>query len=71
MRKLIVNEFLSLDGVMQAPGDPDEDRSGGFEHGGWQMRYFDDDFAKVAFEGMAETDGYLFGRRTYEIMPRP
>jgi dihydrofolate reductase len=66
--RLIVNEFLSLDGVMQAPGAPDEDRSGGFEHGGWQMRYFDDDFAKVAFEGMAETDGYLFGRRTYEIM---
>jgi dihydrofolate reductase len=68
MRKVIVNEFLSLDGVMQAPGDPDEDRSGGFEHGGWQIPYFDDDFAKVAFEGMAETDGYLFGRRTYEIM---
>ncbi len=66
--KLIVNEFLSLDGVMQGPGDPDEDRSGGFEHGGWQMPYFDDDFAKVAFEGMAETDGYLFGRRTYQIM---
>jgi dihydrofolate reductase len=68
MRKLIVNEFLSLDGVMQAPGDPDEDRSGGFAHGGWQMQYFDEDFAKVAFEGMAETDAYLFGRRTYEIM---
>ena len=68
MRKLIVNEFLSLDGVMQAPGDPDEDRSGGFAHGGWQMPYFDEDFAKVAFEGMAETDAYLFGRRTYEIM---
>jgi dihydrofolate reductase len=68
MRKVIVNEFLTLDGVMQAPGDPDEDRSGGFEHGGWQRPYFDDDFAKVAFEGMAETDGYLFGRRTYEIM---
>jgi dihydrofolate reductase len=68
MRKVIVNEFLSLDGVMQAPGDPDEDRSGGFEHGGWQIPYVDDDFAKVAFEGMAETDGYLFGRRTYQIM---
>jgi dihydrofolate reductase len=68
MRKLIVNEFLSLDGVMQAPGDPDEDRSGGFAHGGWQMPYFDDVFAGVAFEGMKETGGYLFGRRTYEIM---
>ena len=68
MRKLIVNEFLSLDGVMQAPGDPDEDREGGFQHGGWQIPYFDDDFAKVAFEGMAETDAYLFGRKTYQIM---
>jgi dihydrofolate reductase len=66
--KLIVNEFLSLDGVMQAPGDPDEDRTDGFAHGGWQRPYFDGDFAKVAFEGMRETDGYLFGRRTYEIM---
>jgi dihydrofolate reductase len=68
MRKVIVNEFLSLDGVMQAPGDPDEDREGGFAHGGWQIPYFDEDFAKVAFEGMAETDGYLFGRKTYQIM---
>jgi dihydrofolate reductase len=63
-----VNEFLSLDGVMQGPGDPEEDRSGGFAHGGWQRPYFDDDFAKVAFEGMAQTGGYLFGRRTYQIM---
>ena len=68
MRKVIVNEFLSLDGVMQAPGDPDEDREGGFAHGGWQIPYFDEDFAKVAFEGMAQTDGYLFGRKTYQIM---
>jgi dihydrofolate reductase len=66
--KLIVNEFLSLDGVMQAPGDPDEDRTDGFAHGAWQRPYFDDDFAKVAFEGMRDTDGHLFGRRTYEIM---
>src|ERR687891_2537661 len=68
MRKLIVNEFLSLDGVMQAPGDPDEDRSGGFAHGGWQPQDFDEDFAQVAFQGLAHTDAYLFGRRTYEIM---
>jgi dihydrofolate reductase len=68
MRKVIVNEFLSLDGVMQAPGGPDEDRSGGFAHGGWQIPYFDDVFAGVAAEGIAETGGYLFGRRTYEIM---
>ncbi len=68
MRKVIVNEFISLDGVMQAPGGADEDRSGGFDHGGWQMPYFDDVFARVAAQGMADTDGYLFGRRTYEIM---
>ena len=68
MRKLIVTEFLSLDGVMQAPGAPDEDRSGGFAHGGWQRPYVDDVFAGIAFEGMKETGGYLFGRRTYEIM---
>jgi dihydrofolate reductase len=66
--RVIVNEFLSLDGVMQAPGDPDEDRSDGFAHGGWQIPYVDDDFAKLAAEGMKETEGYLFGRRTYEIM---
>lgn len=68
MRKVIVTEFLSLDGVMQAPGDPDEDRSGGFAHGGWQRPYFDDVFAGIAVEAMAETGGFLFGRRTYEIM---
>jgi dihydrofolate reductase len=68
MRRVVVNEFLTLDGVMQGPGDPDEDRSGGFAHGGWQRPYFDDDFAKIAAEGMAHTGGYLFGRRTYEIM---
>jgi dihydrofolate reductase len=68
MRKLIVNEFLSLDGVMQAPGSPDEDREGGFTHGGWQMPYFDEVFAKVAAEGIAECGAYLFGRKTYQNM---
>jgi dihydrofolate reductase len=68
MRKLVVNEFLSLDGVMQAPGHPEEDRGGGFAHGGWQLPYVDDVFGEVAAEGMAETDAFLFGRRTYEIM---
>ena len=68
MRKLIVNEFLSLDGVMQAPGSPDEDREGGFAHGGWQIPYFDEVFGKVAAEGIAEAGAYLFGRKTYQTM---
>jgi dihydrofolate reductase len=67
MRKLIVNEFLSLDGVMQAPGGPDEDRSGGFEHGGWQMPYFDEVFGKAVTEGIAAAGGFVLGRKTYEI----
>ena len=68
MRKLVVIEFLSLDGVYQGPGAPDEDREGGFEHGGWQMPYFDDVLGAAAGEGMAHTDANLFGRKTYEIM---
>ena len=68
MRKLIVNEFISLDGVMQAPGSPDEDREGGFAHGGWQIPYFDQVFGEVAAEGIAEAGAYLFGRKTYQIM---
>ena len=68
MRTLRVIEFLSLDGVMQAPGAPDEDTEGGFRHGGWQRPYFDDVLGAVAADGMAATDGYLFGRKTYEIM---
>jgi dihydrofolate reductase len=70
VRKLVVIEFLSLDGVMQAPGDPDEDTEGGFEHGGWQRQYFDQDLAESGAKGMATTDAYLFGRKTYEIMAR-
>lgn len=66
MRKLRVMEFLSLDGVMQAPGDPNEDTEGGFEHGGWALPYHDDVLAGKVAEGMAETDAYLFGRKTYE-----
>jgi dihydrofolate reductase len=68
MRKLRVIEFLSLDGVMQAPGAEDEDTEGGFRHGGWQRPYFDDVVAAAAAEGMAATDAYLFGRKTYEHM---
>jgi dihydrofolate reductase len=70
VRKLVVVEFLSLDGVMQAPGSPDEDTQGGFEHGGWSRPYFDDVLGAAAAEGMAATDAYLFGRKTYEIMAR-
>jgi dihydrofolate reductase len=68
MRKLVVIEFLSLDGVHQAPGDPNEDTEGGFRHGGWQRPYFDDVMGAAAGEGMAATDAHLFGRKTYEIM---
>lgn len=68
MGRLIVAEQLSLDGVMQAPGAPDEDRSGGFAHGGWYMPYFDEVGMAIAAEGIADTGAYLFGRRTYEIM---
>ncbi|HKY12808.1 MAG TPA: dihydrofolate reductase family protein [Gaiellaceae bacterium] len=61
-------EFLSLDGVMQGPGSPEEDTEGGFRHGGWQRPYFDEVLGASAAEGMAATDGYLFGRKTYEKM---
>src|ERR1043166_8682770 len=66
MRKVIVSEFVTLDGVMQAPGGPDEDRTGGFDAGGWQMNYFDDVFGKIVLEGLNGTD-FLLGRRTYDI----
>jgi dihydrofolate reductase len=68
MRKLVVVEFLTLDGVMQAPAAPDEDTEGGFPHGGWQRPYFDDVLGTDAAKGMAETDAILFGRKTYEKM---
>ena len=68
MRMLRVIEFLSLDGVMQAPGSPEEDTEGGFRHGGWQRPYFDDVLGAAAAEGMAATAAYLFGRKTYEKM---
>jgi dihydrofolate reductase len=68
VRELRVIEFLSLDGVMQSPGDPEEDTEGGFRHGGWQRPYFDDVLATESSKGMAATDAYLFGRKTYEKM---
>jgi dihydrofolate reductase len=66
MRKLVVSEFLTLDGVMQAPGDPNEDRSGGFDEGGWQLAYFDDIFGKAVMESFATTGAFLLGRTTYQ-----
>jgi dihydrofolate reductase len=67
MRKVIVSEFLTVDGVMQAPGDPNEDRSGGFEHGGWQLPDFDEVFGATVMEGLSAAGGLLLGRATYEI----
>jgi dihydrofolate reductase len=68
MRKLAVIEFVTLDGVMQSLGSPDEDRDGGFEYGGWSAPYADEVLGKQAGEGLAATTAYLFGRRTYEKM---
>jgi dihydrofolate reductase len=65
MRKLIVSEFVTLDGVMQAPGGKDEDRDGGFEHGGWTLPYWHDDIGKSFVEVMQGCDAFLLGRRTY------
>jgi dihydrofolate reductase len=68
MRKLIVIEFVTLDGVMQGLGSPDEDRDGGFEHGGWSAPFFDEVQAAAAVEGLTSTTAYLFGRKTYQKM---
>jgi dihydrofolate reductase len=68
MRKLIAIEFLSVDGVMQGLGSPDEDRSGGFQHGGWGARFADAIHATNGRNGLTGTGAYLFGRRTYEKM---
>jgi dihydrofolate reductase len=67
MRKLIVSEFVTLDGVMQAPGGQDEDRDGGFEHGGWTLPYWHDDIGKSFLELMKDVDALLLGRRTYVV----
>jgi len=65
VRKLIVSEFVTLDGVMQAPGGKDEDRDGGFEHGGWTLPFWHDDIGKAFVEMMQGCDAFLLGRRTY------
>ena len=66
MRKIVATVSVSLDGVMQAPGRPDEDARGGFEHGGWGRGYMDAVMMKTMGEGMSEGADLLFGRRTYE-----
>jgi dihydrofolate reductase len=67
MRKLLVHEFMSLDGVMQAPGGKDEDRDGGFEHGGWTVPYWDDGIGETFGALMQGVDAFLLGRRTYVV----
>ncbi len=65
--RLIVTTFLSLDGVMQAPGGPDEDRSRGFGHRGWLVPYADQDMGRIVVDWFAAADSFLLGRKTYEI----
>ncbi|MFY3742493.1 dihydrofolate reductase family protein [Anaeromyxobacter sp. Red801] len=67
MPRIVVNAFLTLDGVMQAPGGPDEDRESGFVHGGWQAPYDDELGGRLVTEGMGDADGFLLGRKTYDI----
>jgi len=67
MRKLIVLSFITLDGVMQAPGGPGEDDSGGFKYGGWSVGYFDDFLGNVMTEQMGHPFDLLLGRKTYDI----
>ena len=66
--RLVLSEFISLDGVIQAPGGRKEDTDGGFEHGGWSMRYFDMEAMGSAIdEAMQKTEAYVFGRRTWQV----
>jgi len=67
MRKLVVDTFTTLDGVMQAPGGPDEDRDGGFRHGGWLVPYFDEKFVEIMTDWTKRAGAFLLGRKTYEI----
>lgn len=67
--RIVLSDFMSLDGVVQAPGQRQEDTDGGFEHGGWSMRFFDADaMGPVIGEAMASTEALLFGRRTWQTM---
>ena len=67
MPRIIVNAFLTLDGVVQAPGGPDEDPEGGFRHGGWQAPYADEAMGRLVTQGITDADGFLLGRKTYDI----
>ena len=67
MRKLIVSDFITLDGVIQAPGNKDEDVDAGFAHGGWTWPYWHDDMGAHIFGAMSEVDTMLFGRKTWQI----
>ena len=67
MRKIIVSEFVSLDGVMQAPGGAEEDTEGGFTHGGWTWPYWHDDIGTHFSEEMNQCDAFLLGRKTWQI----
>jgi len=67
MRKIVVSEFVSLDGVMQAPGGADEDTEGGFAHGGWTWPYWHDDIGAHFFQAMSQSDALLLGRKTWQI----
>ena len=67
MRKLVINTFITLDGVMQAPGGPEEDTTGGFEHGGWSFGYWDEAMGNWMGEAMGKPFALLLGRKTYEI----
>jgi dihydrofolate reductase len=67
LRNLVVNTFVSLDGVMQAPGGPEEDPTGGFEHGGWSVNFWDDQMMKSMSEFMGKPFDLVLGRKTYEI----
>lgn len=67
MRKVVASAFVSLDDVMQAPGGPQEDPTGGFEHGGWTATYWDDAVGAVMSEAFSKPFELLLGRRTYDI----
>ena len=67
MRKIVVSEFVSLDGVMQAPGRQEEDTSGSFKHGGWSFKFHDDQVPRYKLDELSASDALLLGRKTYEI----